>query len=102
MNNKIKNYRCFSLNLRRFLKDCGIRSKHKINAHKVTGKSFWIYEIDKELEDALVAYSKYKETHRYDLDDASGIIEKNFADKVIGDKLDTKSNKQETWQPVHF
>jgi len=97
MRNKIKNYRCFSLNLRRFLKDCGIRSKHKINSHKVTKKSFWIYEIDKELEDALMAYSKYKETHRYH-------VEEDFADKVMDriNKEDVIGDKQETWKPIHF
>ena len=56
----IKYYRCFSITLRRFIKACGIRSINKVT-HKTTGKVFWIYKLDEEMENALKAYSLSKE-----------------------------------------
>ena len=55
---KINFYRCFSINLLRWLKIHGVKPVSK-GTHE-NGKSFWIFEMDEELSKLLTAWSDNK------------------------------------------
>lgn len=59
MNKQNKIYCCFSMNLKNFLSDNGIR--YEIEAlSKSTHKTFWVYIVDDKLNQLLTQWSTCK------------------------------------------
>lgn len=59
MNKQNKIYCCFSINLKNFLSDNGIR--YEIEAlSKSTHKTFWVYIVDDKLNQLLTQWSTCK------------------------------------------
>lgn len=56
---KIEYYRCYSINLLRWLSANQLSPVGK-QIDKKTGKTYWIYVEDEELSEALTAYSEMK------------------------------------------
>lgn len=59
MKNKVKYYKCFSPNLKRFIDVHGVRYLSK-GTHHETGKTFFVYEMNNELSNILTAWTKNK------------------------------------------
>ncbi|MGB3160372.1 MAG: DUF5659 domain-containing protein [Carnobacterium sp.] len=56
MTNKIKYYKCFSINMLRFIKIHGIRAVSK-GVH-ANGKTYWVFEETEELSEVLYKWSE--------------------------------------------
>lgn len=60
---KVKFFQCFSINLLRWLKANCIYPVGK-NIHPKTGRTYWIFEVDERLSQALTAWSKNKSSKK--------------------------------------
>ncbi|WP_404354612.1 hypothetical protein [Exiguobacterium aurantiacum] len=61
---KIEYYRCFSINMLRFIRAHGIEPVSK-GVHPVTARTFWLFEMDAELSRILKTWSKNKPPNRH-------------------------------------